>query len=167
MWSLKPITVTANFSFAPLQLKKIPPFFAKMGTSMDVHFGRKGGGEGSIFYFLRYFKPKPKLEWVRKISCKPQFTMTFASTLYDKNWPNYGNFEISLLFDMVTSLMMSRVCNTYFAQQISLPIFLQNTVCGAPVAHSEITRTNIVTNKHTNTQGENIITSLSRVIGGR
>ena len=43
-------------------------------------------------------------------------------------------------------------------------MYLQNIVCVAPVLHSQIVRTNIVTNidTHTqiNTQGENIITSL-------
>ena len=45
-------------------------------------------------------------------------------------------------------------------------MYLQNIVCVAPVLHSQIVRTNIVTNidTHTNTQGENIITSLTRVI---
>ena len=49
-------------------------------------------------------------------------------------------------------------------------MYLQNIFCVAPVLHSQIVRTNIVTNidthihKQTNTQGENIITSLKRVI---
>ena len=49
-------------------------------------------------------------------------------------------------------------------------MYLQNIVCVAPVLHSQIVRTNIVANidththKQTNTQGENIITSLTRVI---
>ena len=49
-------------------------------------------------------------------------------------------------------------------------MYLQNIVCVAPVLHSQMVRTNIVTNidthtnKQTNTQGENIITSLTRVI---
>ena len=49
-------------------------------------------------------------------------------------------------------------------------MYLQNIVCVAPVLHSQIVRTNILANidththKQTNTQGENIITSLTRVI---
>ena len=47
-------------------------------------------------------------------------------------------------------------------------MFLQNIVSVTPVLHSYIVRANIVTNidrhTHTNTHGENIIPSLSRVI---
>ena len=103
-------------------------------------------------------EPKPKLEWIRKMSREPLIMAIFDSTLYDKNW--YDSFKILPTFDLMTSSMTSWVRNTWLVHLCIPTDIPASIVCVAPVLHSEIVRTNIVTN----TQGENIITSLSRVI---
>ena len=84
----------------------------------------------------------------------------YVSTLYDKNW------LFMIWPTLVTSSMMSRVCNTYLAH-LNISTYIPRKYCLCGTSPSQLNRPDKHRDKDKHTQqthSENMITSLSRVM---